>query len=181
MRIALVAPSAVPFAPGGAERLWWGLTNYVNRHTAHAMELIKLPSPERNLWEIAASYRQFSLLALDHFDMVISTKYPAWMVAHGHHVVYLQHTLRGLYDTYPVDLPERPAELPDSVVALWHLLERPRLERSALPDLFGQLEALRTDERIGDETKARLVAFPGPFARAVVHALDRVGLAPGGK
>ena len=31
MRVALVAPSAVPFTPGGAERLWWGLTTYVNR------------------------------------------------------------------------------------------------------------------------------------------------------
>ena len=43
MRIALVAPSAVPFGVGGAEKLWWGLSSYVNRHTPHAMELIKLP------------------------------------------------------------------------------------------------------------------------------------------
>ena len=130
-----MAPSAVPFAPGGAETLWWGLTNYVNRHTAHAMELIKLPSPERNFWEIVASYRQFSLLKLDHFDMVISTKYPAWMVAHGNHVVYLQHTLRGLYDTYPVALPHAPGRVCRIRVApLWHLLQRPGLDRSALPD-----------------------------------------------
>ena len=138
MRIALVAPSAVPFTPGGAERLWWGLTTYVNRHTAHAMDLIKLPSPERNCWEIVQSYRQFSLLALDHFDMVISTKYPAWMVAHDNHVVYLQHTLRGLYDTYPGELPLRPALLPDPAAPLWDLLQRPELDRSALPDLFGR-------------------------------------------
>ncbi len=32
--------------------------------------------------------------------------------------------------------------------------------------------------RIPDDVKAKLVAFPGPFARAVVHALDRIGLAP---
>ena len=32
--------------------------------------------------------------------MVISTKYPAWAVKHRCHIVYLQHTLRGLYDTY---------------------------------------------------------------------------------
>ena len=178
MRIALVAPSAVPFTPGGAERLWWGLTTYINRHTEHALDLIKLPSPERNFWEIVRSYQQFSLLNLDHFDMVISTKYPAWMVAHGHHVVYLQHTLRGLYDTYPVELPTSPSALPESVVPLWDLLQRPALDRSALPDLFGQLESLRIDERIPDDVKAKLVAFPGPFARALVHALDRIGLAP---
>ncbi len=179
MRIALVAPSAVPFTPGGAERLWWGLTTYVNRNTAHAMELIKLPSPERNFWEIVHSYQQFSLLVLDHFDMVISTKYPAWMVAHDNHVVYLQHTLRGLYDTYPGTLPLRPRELPESIVPLWDLLQRPTLDRSALPEVFGRLESLRCDVGIPDQIKARLVAFPGPLARAVVHALDRIGLAPG--
>jgi glycosyltransferase involved in cell wall biosynthesis len=106
---------------------------------------------------------------------VISTKYPAWMVPHGHHVVYLQHKLRGLYDTYPEALPTSPPDLPDAVAPLWHLLQR--LDRSALPDLFGQLESLRTDGRIPADVKARLVAFPGPFARAVVHALDGVGLA----
>ena len=177
MRIALVAPSAVPFTPGGAERLWWGLTTWVNRHTEHALDLIKLPSPERNFWEIVQSYRQFSALDLDHFDMVISTKYPAWMVAHANHVVYLQHTLRGLYDTYPVDLPLLPRELPHSVVPLWDLLQRPALDRSALPDLFGQAEALRSDASIPADVKERLVAFPGPLARALVHALDRIGLA----
>ena len=177
MRIALVAPSAVPFTPGGAERLWWGLTTWVNRHTGHALELIKLPSPERNFWEIAQSYRQFSLLDLSHFDRVISTKYPAWMVAHDYHVVYLQHTLRGLYDTYPPTLPLRPRELPGSVAPLWDLLQRPQLDRTALPDLFGQLESLRCDAGIPDTVKAKLVAFPGPFARALVHALDRIGLA----
>jgi len=177
MRIALVAPSAVPFTPGGAERLWWGLTSYVNRHTAHAMDLIKLPSPERNCWEIVQSYRQFSLLALDHFDLVISTKYPAWMVAHDNHVVYLQHKLRGLYDTYPLALPLRPRELPRSVAPLWDLLQRPQLDRAALPELFGQFEALRCDADIPDDVKAKLIAFPGPFTRALVHALDRIGLA----
>ena len=177
MRIALLAPSGVPFALGGAERLWWGLTTYVNRHTTHAMDLIKLPSPERNFWEIAQSYRQFSLLDLDHFDLVISTKYPAWMVAHANHVVYLQHTLRGLYDTYPVDLPLRPRELPDAVVPLWNLLQRPQLDRSALPDLFGHVDALRSDASIPPQAKERLVAFPGPLARALVQALDRIALA----
>lgn len=177
MKIALLAPSGVPFALGGAERLWWGLTTWVNRHTPHAMELIKLPSPERNFWEIVNSYRQFSLLDLDHFDLVISTKYPAWMVAHRNHVVYLQHTLRGLYDTYPADLPLDPGKLPHSLAPLWNLLQRPQLDRSALPDLFGELESFRTTRDIAAEVKEKLVVFPGPLVRALVHALDRIGLA----
>ena len=177
MRIALVAPSGVPFTVGGAEQLWWGLTTYVNRHTPHAMELIKLPSPERDFWEIVDSYRRFSLLNLDHFDMVISTKYPAWMVAHHNHVVYLQHRLRGLYDTYPSDLPLLPGKLPDAMAPLWNLLQRPQLDRAALPELFGALDSFRADRQIAEDVKQQLVAFPGPLARAVVHALDRIGLA----
>ncbi len=176
MKIALVAPSGVPFVLGGAERLWWGLATWINRHTTHAMELIKVPSPERDLWEVVQSYRRFAELDLDHFDMVISTKYPAWMVAHANHVVYLQHTLRGLYDTYPPDLPLAPARLPRAVEPLWQLVQRPALDRSALPELFGAVEAFRNDPEVPDDVRNRLVAFPGPLSRAVVHALDRIGL-----
>jgi glycosyltransferase involved in cell wall biosynthesis len=178
MRIALVAPSAVPYTVGGAEKLWWGLTTHVNRHTPHAMELVKLPSPERNFREVVESYRQFSTLSLDHFDMVISTKYPAWMVRHDHHVVYLQHRLRGLYDTYPEHLPLRPDKLPPAVEPLWRLLQRQDLDRAALPELFGRLDALLASRDLPDGVVERLTAFPGPLARAVVHALDRVALSP---
>ncbi len=88
MKIALVAPSAVPFTPGGAERLWWGLTNYVNRHTGHAMELIKLPSPERNLWEIVQSYRS----GVDPLNTVIvgfddSEKYPIGLLNNLYRII----------------------------------------------------------------------------------------------
>lgn len=176
MKVALIAPSGVPFAVGGAEKLWWGLTTYVNRHTAHAMELIKLPSPERDFWEVVDSYQRFSALNLDHFDLVISTKYPAWMVAHGNHIVYLQHTLRGLYDTYPPHLPLAPAKIPGVLQPLWRLLHETRLEREALPEIFERLDALRSSRAIGDDDKEKLTAFPGPFARGVVHALDRIGL-----
>jgi glycosyltransferase involved in cell wall biosynthesis len=177
MRIALVAPSAVPFTPGGAERLWWGITNFVNGRTPHALDLIKLPSPERNLWEIAASYRAFAALDLAHFDMVISTKYPAWMVRHDNHVVYVQHLLRGLYDTYPAHLPLTPSDIPAPAAALWALVQRPGLDRSALPEIFERLDELRTSGELSGAALAKLTAFPGPFTRAVVHALDRIGLA----
>jgi len=179
MKIALVAPSSVPFVLGGAERLWWGLASHVNRHTGDAMELIKLPSPERNFWEIGDSYRRFSQLDLDHFDMVLSTKYPAWMVAHQNHIVYLQHTLRGLYDTYPPHLPQTPGAVPAALAPLWNILQRRNLDRSALPDLFGAFDDFRTSMSISDEKRERLAAFPGPLARTLVQALDRIGLAPG--
>lgn len=179
MKIALIAPSGVPFVVGGAEKLWWGLSGHVNRHTPHAMELIKLPSPEQNFWQIAASYERWSLLDLSHFDAVISTKYPAWMVQHPNHVVYLQHTLRGLYDTYPQGLPDKPAHLPVAAQALWRLLQAPGTERARLPEIFARVRALQQDASIDPEALRTLTALPGPLLRALVHKLDAIGLAPG--
>ena len=107
MNIALVAPSPVPLVIGGAENLWWGLLEHLNRHTEHHADLIKLPTPERDFWEIVDSYRRWAELDVTGYDLVISGKYPAWMVAHPRQVVYLLHPLRGLYDTYPPGWPVR--------------------------------------------------------------------------
>lgn len=179
MKIALIAPSGVPFVVGGAEKLWWGLSGHVNRHTTHAMELIKLPSPEQDFWQIAASYERWSLLNLDHFDAVISTKYPAWMVQHPNHVVYLQHTLRGLYDTYPQGMALQPARVPPAAQALWRLLQAPGVERALLPEIFARVRALQADVGIDPETLRALTALPGPLVRALVRKLDAIALAPG--
>lgn len=179
MKIALIAPSGVPFVVGGAEKLWWGLSGHVNRHTPHAMELIKLPSPEQDFWQIAASYERWSLLDLSHFDAVISTKYPAWMVQHPNHVVYLQHTLRGLYDTYPQGMALQPARVPPAAQALWRLLQAPGVERALLPEIFARVRALQSDVGIDPETLRSLTALPGPLVRALVRKLDAIALAPG--
>lgn len=179
MKIALIAPSGVPFVVGGAEKLWWGLSGHVNRHTTHAMELIKLPSPEQDFWQIAASYERWSLLNLDHFDAVISTKYPAWMVQHPNHVVYLQHTLRGLYDTYPQGMALQPARVPPAAQALWRLLQAPGVERALLPEIFARVRELQADVGIDPEALRALTALPGPLVRALVRKLDAIALAPG--
>ena len=100
MKIAIVGPSPVPFTVGGVENLLWGLNNWINENTAHNAELIKLPSKENSFWDLIDSYQVFSKLDLSHFDMVITGKYPAWMVKHDNHVCYMIHRLRGLYDTY---------------------------------------------------------------------------------
>lgn len=179
MKIALIAPSGVPFVVGGAEKLWWGLSGHVNRCTDHAMELIKLPSPEHDFWSIARSYEQFSLLDLQHFDTVISTKYPAWMVQHPNHVVYLQHTLRGLYDTYPKGMALKPARLPPALQALWRLLDAPSCDRALLPEIFARVRALQHDAGVDPQALRTLTALPGPLVRALVHKLDAIALAPG--
>nr|WP_299240468.1 glycosyltransferase family 4 protein [uncultured Halomonas sp.] len=197
MKIALVAPSAVPFTVGGAEKLWWGLLHHTNQLSDHQMELIKLPSPERNFPELMASYQRFSELDLSHFDRVISTKYPAWMIDHPQHHVYLQHTLRGLYDTYP--WPERagfdafepdawPVEKGRRGIRL--LRHHPRVkglrrllkstpERAHLPELFARVQGLMNDRTLPKSVRDGLLHFPGPLSRAIVHHLDAIALAPG--
>jgi len=93
MKIAIVAPSGVPRAVDGAEKFWWGMLDAINQLASHEVELIKIPAPERNFWEVLESYKRFSELDLDHLDCVISTKYPAWMVAHRNHCCYLMVVL----------------------------------------------------------------------------------------
>ena len=174
MHIAIVAPSPVPYTIGGAEYLWWGLLETINAAGEHQADLIKLPSPDRNLGELIQSYRRFAELDLDHFDLVISTKYPAWMIQHRNHVVYLQHKLRGLYDTYPGHLPVAlpdPADLPAAARPLIERLANGPARRDELPALWEELAALEAAD-------PAITGIPGPLARAVVHYLDRIGLQP---
>ena len=69
---------------------------------------MKLPVRETTLPELVEGYRAFARLDVSHFDRVITSKYPAWIVAHPYHVVWMFHPLRGLYDTYHTfGMPER--------------------------------------------------------------------------
>lgn len=177
MNIAIIAPSPVPYAVGGAENLWWGLLNALNQYTAHQVELIKLPTPEQNFWDLVSSYKKFSELDLSYFDMVISTKYPAWMVNHKNHVCYMQHRLRGLYDAYPfcVKVADSEKHLSLNSQRLSQILCNSRPSRDVLPDLWGELERLR---QIAEETSpvAKAFKFPGPLTRRIIHFLDKIAL-----
>lgn len=174
MKIAIVAPCPIPYMVGGAEKLWWGLAAHLNERTAHQAEIIKLPSPEHDLASLIRSYEAFSTLELGAFDMVISGKYPAWMVSHPRHVCYMLHRLRGLYDCYPGEqqLPSDLAAKP-AVRALREFIRRYAGARTALPEFFG-----RWNELMVGTKPPGLLDFPGPLARELVHWLDGVALAP---
>ncbi len=173
MKVAVVAPSPVPLRSGGAERLWTGLVDHLS-HTGHEVELVKLPVREYTLPDLVAGYRQFSELDLSHVDLVISGKYPAWMVDHPHHVVYMLHPLRGLYDRYPAEhlldvrIPTHPA-----LDRIRQLAEASALDPH-LDELESQLQHAVADLGIDHDA----FAVPGPLARSVVHFLDRVALDP---
>jgi glycosyltransferase involved in cell wall biosynthesis len=164
----------MPLAIGGAENLWWGLLEHLNRNTEHHADLIKLPTPERNFWEIVDSYRRWAALDVSGYDLVISGKYPAWMVAHGRHVCYLLHPLRGLYDTYPAQMPTRCEHADAEVNALVELLETQDTDRELLGECFARLDVLRARTDLPGE----LFALPGPLIRQIVHFLDRIGRGP---
>jgi glycosyltransferase involved in cell wall biosynthesis len=170
---AIIAPSPVPFVIGGAEKLWWGMLHHFNQQPGENVELIKLPSPEHDFWSLLDSYKTFSRLQLQHFNTLISTKYPAWMVEHPNHYCYLQHKLRGLYDTYPKQLATHCDYAHPALHTLKILLETSQRQRSELEPLFAELERLKQLA-----LPAEHFAFPGPLTRKIIHCLDDIGLAP---
>ena len=178
MKIAIVAPSPIPFTVGGAENLFWGLQDFFNLETSHQCELMKLPSAELDLSGILDSYEKFFKYDLSYFDAIITTKYPAWMVSHPNHVCYMQHTLRGLYDTY--HFSKQPVEFSwdePALAALRRHMERikssPACEASGLMDFFSMMRELLSSGLPDD-----IFRFPGPFSRQIVHFMDGYGLAP---
>ena len=175
MDVAIVAPCPVPYARGGAENLWRGLQDHLNERTAHQAEILKLPTREHAFWGLLAAYRDFAELDLTGFDVVVSGKYPAWMVAHPAHVVWMLHPLRGLYDTYHYfGLPDEPADAPAEVTALLAFCDAHAGRRDALGELWERLDRLRAGG-----LDAAVTAFPGPLIRRLVHWLDGVAFAPG--
>ncbi|GHA32606.1 glycosyl transferase [Devosia pacifica] len=173
MKIAIVIPHPVPLALGGAENLWWGLQKHLHENTEHSCDIVSLISPEGSFWELIDSYEAFAELDLSAYDLVISGKYPAWMVEHPNHVVYLLHRLRGLYDTYRGDLrvPEHLGSKPVRSLLDWMAETDPDIER--VTELIARVRALR--ER---DLPEELFAFPGPFIRQIVHYLDDAAMAP---
>ncbi len=174
MKIAIVAPSPVPFTIGGVEGLATGLAHSINKYSAHQCELIKLPSKELSFWELIDSYKQFYNLDLSHFDLVISIKYPAWMVRHDNHICYMAHRLRGLYDTYAGDINIDYKGDNSLVKKILNVLESKEYSDENITLLFRLLDDLRM---FNDGSINELLKFPWPFIRKIVHFMDNVGLA----
>lgn len=175
MKIAMVCPASAHGVIGGAERLWEGVVDAINKGGDHTASMVAIPAPEGSLIELIGSYQTFDRLDLSEFDAVITGKYPAWMVQHPRHIVHMCHTLRGLYDTYPSSLPERAGPLTRQGR---HLIE---LTRSLdLTDDWSRAVVLDAASRLlsGVPSDHPDLAFPGPLARELVHWLDAHALHP---
>lgn len=175
MDVALVAPCPIPYAIGGAENLVRWLQDHLNDHTEHQCEVFKIPSREYGFWPVIEAYERFASFDLTGFDVVVSMKYPAWMISHRRHVVYLLHPLRNLYDLYPEHLAFRVDDPPPPAAELLELMAAHPGDRSRLQEVFDRLDELRAHEQA---LPSRLFEFPGPFIRTVVRWLDGVGTAP---
>lgn len=179
MKIAVVGPSPVPYAYGGAEGLLWKLVESINDLTPNQAELIKIPVKERSFWELIDSYYRFFNMDLSHFDLIISTKYPSWMVSHDNHIVYMVHHLRGLFDTYHFfNEPEAvPPDLRAGLVdEIMMLTENAAASHETVKAVFQKLFQLKEERPDHEEV---LFKFPGPFIRALIHFFDGYALSPG--
>lgn len=173
MKIAIVGPSPVPFVVGGVENLLWGLCNAINQSTPHQCELIKLPSREYSFWDLIETYYQFYQLDLGHFDAVICTKYPTWMVQHPNCIFYVPHCLRGLYDTYHMTKLStevtRGNPYIDDVLDLMDSYPDPESMDCFFSAIFGLKDHI-------SEIPEDYFQFPGPFIRKIIKYLDSFGL-----
>lgn len=174
MKVAIVAPEPTPAVRGGTERAVEGLRDALADRPDVDADVVKLPVDESNLPALIRAYEHFSLLDLGSYDRVISVKYPAWMVDHPDHAVYMFHPLRGLYDTYHLfGLSEEVRPQSPPAVRICEFIERNR-SRDALFEFFGRFSELMASL----PPDAPDLAFPGPVARAIVHWLDAIALDP---
>ena len=164
MKIAIIAPSPIPFTIGGAEKLWQGLYNYINQHTNNQCELIKVPIKEHSFWDLIDAYHTFYKLDLSHFDMIISGKYPGWMVNHSNHHLYMLHPLRGLYDQYNEKLEYLKTDN-IKILELRTLMQ----ENIQVEYFFKLLYDLKNDDTIPES----FFSFPSSFLKEIIHFLDK--------
>ncbi|UQZ91444.1 glycosyltransferase (plasmid) [Deltaproteobacteria bacterium Smac51] len=179
MKIAVLAPSPVPFVIGGVENMAWSLCDTINKKTDHIAELVKVVSKESGFWELIDSYQRFDQLDLDHFDLVITMKYPGWMINHDNVLCYTCHCLRGLYDTYNADaLPLKPKPGNPYIDRVLKYI-RGNPQPASLNRFFSLMELIKVHQ---DDIPSEYFNFPGPFIRELVHFMDQAALSrPGVK
>lgn len=173
--VAILAPSPAPYQLGGAEKLFHGLQNALDKLPGVFSEVIKLPCREGSFSDLIAAYKSYYELDLSHFDMVISTKYPSWMSQHKNHVVYMLHKLRGFYDTWwTTGMPDELDPVPSGVRELYSLVSKGVGSREDLPLLFDLCQRALKNRTL----PPFVFSHPGPLLRKIVHFMDRIALAP---
>jgi len=99
-----ICGAQVPFSTGGAENLNEALRAQL-QHRGHEVDLISIPFKWYPREQIANSMRIWQQLDLSEadgkkIDLLITTKFPSYMVHHGNKVLWLVHQYRQAYDLY---------------------------------------------------------------------------------
>jgi glycosyltransferase involved in cell wall biosynthesis len=109
VRVAVCSPQ-VPFSRGGAEILADNLVAEL-RARGHDAELVTVPFkwyPEATVLTAALQWRLVDLTEIQEqpIDLVISTKFPSYVVRHPNKVVWLVHQFRQAYDLDGTELAQ---------------------------------------------------------------------------
>lgn len=175
MKIALVAPSPVPFTFGGTESMIVEIQRLFNIRSSHQCEVIKIPTRENSFWQLIDSYYSFYTLDISHFDAVISTKYPSWMVQHSNHFLYLIHPFRQVYDLYPNFSQQYEVYGFDQYDLVQEILKIIQTGNERNNDVFDLLLSIRKDI---SSYPNELFQYPGPFLRNIIQYFDRNACSP---
>jgi glycosyltransferase involved in cell wall biosynthesis len=171
MNIAIIVPSPVPYQRGGVENLIDGFLNYGQKYTNDNIEVIAIDCLEDSFWNLIESYNKFFHLDVSKYCLVISTKYPSWMVNHPNHVCYYLHPLRGLYDTYShLNLDLTVKTFPVILSPIFNIIRGNIYSRDLFQEVYSQLKKHK------QEIEAhQLASFPGVFLREIIHFFDKCG------
>jgi len=94
----------VPFVRGGAEELLDSLKAQLEKR-GHSVDIVKLPFKWHPNQEVINNCLAWRLLDLSHssgqsIDLVISTKFPSYLIRHPKKIIWLVHQFRQVYDFY---------------------------------------------------------------------------------
>jgi glycosyltransferase involved in cell wall biosynthesis len=158
-KIAVVVPRMISGEVGGAERFFKGLVTSLQTSNTQA-ELVEVVNDETSFETIQESYLRCYDLDLSHYDAVISTKSPTYLVRHPNHICYLVHTIRVFYDMFDQEFPYANKTL--------------KKQRELIQKLdTGALKPPRTKKvfSIGNEVSKRLLRWNGVESEVLHPAL----------
>ena len=163
----LVAGVQVPFTRGGAEFLIEGLLGAL-RSEGHLAELVQMPFSADPKERIIDSMVQWRGMVLDRFagksvDLVIGTKFPAYLLPHAHKAIWLIHQHRQAYELYGTRFGDfDPSEKDEALRQMIYLADKQSFQEAKAVFTISQTVSERLKEFCGVESTPLLP--PPPLA-----------------
>ncbi len=156
MRIAIINPSdeLQLGVKGGNQYIAEALAKYIEKYTEH--EVIKIFTPLKHYPNLSLikSYIFHRLLDVSNFDMVISLKFPSYMIKHHNHICYFAHFYRQFYDLWPNQKKDFSTRITRKIIKF---LDKQALKKTKRIISYSKF----IQERLKDEKiKSRLIYCP---------------------